>query len=275
MKFFKYLLLILLYLVAGFLFDGNHVWMILTTLGGAFILCSYFLLKVNMKSWRNEVLKILLPLFVLLFITSVNSSFYYSLKYLIFLPIIGLLSFWVVKMQRITMVMASVLVIVFATFIFSPNQMALFNQSKISGTIPYVELDLIDENGQAVSFDAKKTVVLDFWTTKCSACFKKFPAYEDVFEHYKDDVRVEVYAVNVSLKTDVFSETLERFQKLSYEFPTLFLTNSHSLKQKYNIDGYPHILINKNRQVEYSGAMGTSPFIFVNNLYSEINKTLK
>ena len=171
--------------------------------------------------------------------------------------------------------MASVLVIVFATFIFLPNQMALFNQSKISGTIPYVELDLIDENGQAVSFDASKTVVLDFWTTKCGVCFKKFPAYEDVFEHYKEDVRVEVYAVNVPLKTDIFSETLEKFQKLSYKFPTLFLTNSHSLEEKYNIDGYPHILIIKNRQVEYSGGMETSPFIFVNNLYSEINNTLK
>ena len=153
--------------------------------------------------------------------------------------------------------------------------MALFNQSKISGTIPYVELDLIDENGQAVSFDASKTVVLDFWTTKCGVCFKKFPTYEDVFEHYKDDVRVEVYAVNVPLKTDIFSETLEKFQKLSYKFPTLFLTNSHSLEEKYNIDGYPHILIIKNQQVEYSGGMETSPFIFVNNLYSEINNTLK
>ena len=275
MKLFKYLLLILVYLVAGFLFDGNHVWMILTTLGSAFILCYYFLLKANIKSWRNEVIKILLPLFVLLIITSVNSSFYYSLTYLIFLPIIGLLSYWFVKKQRITRVMASVLVIVFATFIFLPNQMALFNQSKISGTIPYVELDLIDENGQAVSFDANKTVVLDFWTTKCGVCFKKFPAYEGVFEHYKDDARVEVYAVNVPLKTDIFSETLERFQKLDYKFPTLFLTNSHSLEEKYNIDGYPHILIIKNRQIEYSGVMETLPFIFVNNLYSEINKTIK
>lgn len=275
MKLVKYTLIIFIYLLGGFLFGGNHKWMILTTLISVFVTCSYFLSKINTKYRRKELIKILFPLFLLLMVISINSTFYYSLAYLIFLPVIGLLSYWYVKKQSTSKMIVVMLVVSFATFIFFPNQLAFFNKSNISGSIPYVELDLFDVNGQKVYFDTDKTIVLDFWTTKCGVCFEKFPDYENVFKHYKDDVRVEVYAVNTPLKIDVFSETLELFQKLNYEFPTLFLSKDYDLEKKYNVESYPHVLVIKNQHITYSGRIETSPFVFVDNLYYKINKTLK
>lgn len=135
-------------------------------------------------------------------------------------------------------------------------------------------LDLIDGKGNTVAIDFSKTIVIDFWTTTCATCFKTFPDYEKVYNHYKKDENIAVLSVNVPLKKDSLPKTIELVKKLDYDFPTLYLSKTKDIEAKYHIDAFPHILIIKNDKITYNGLLETSPLIVINNLYSEINKAL-
>jgi len=185
------------------------------------------------------------------------------------LPIIGIIS----RRKHISNLVIGFFIIVFSSFIFFPNQIIYLTNKNSGNTIEYIGIELRDESGNIVKINDNRTTVLDFWTTSCSVCFEKFPEYEKVYNKYLNE-DVDVYSVNVPQKNDVLTNTFSKINDLNYDFQTLYLSDEEFYSKKYNIFQYPHILIIRNRKVVYSGSMVTSPIIFVNNLYSEINNTL-
>ena len=56
-------------------------------------------------------------------------------------------------------------------FAFSKN-----NNSHKYDRLP--EVTLVDKNKQKIDIHKNKIIVLDFWSTNCGICFKKFPDLE-------------------------------------------------------------------------------------------------
>lgn len=87
------------------------------------------------------------------------------------------------------------------------------------------DFTLLDENENQVSFsDFKgKPVVINFWATWCGFCVKEFPAFQIVYDEFKDEVNFMM--VNV---TDGEREKLdgakEFIKENNYTFPVFYDT---------------------------------------------------
>ncbi|MEZ4803071.1 MAG: TlpA disulfide reductase family protein [Gelidibacter sp.] len=250
--------------------------MILTTLLGTYII-SYIFFKYKKTSNPLKLgLIITTPITLLLFFLSIWSNFNYTITYLIFIPSSCFLAYNYQKKHALYNLLFSLSLFLFVAIVFFPNQFAYSQSIENPPNFQYDGLILSDNQNKNVELDSSKTIVLDFWTTSCGICFKKFPEYEKIYLKYKVNPEVEIYSVNVPLKRDTFVKTVELVGKLNYKFPTLYLSPEEidKLPDAYGINSYPHLLIIKNNHISYSGRMETNPLIFINNIYDEIDKTL-
>lgn len=87
------------------------------------------------------------------------------------------------------------------------------------------DFTLLDANETEVSFSdfKNKPVVINFWATWCGFCVKEFPAFQNVYDEYKD--KVNFMMVNV---TDGQQETIKSakafIQENNYTFPVYYDT---------------------------------------------------
>jgi len=108
--------------------------------------------------------------------------------------------------------------------------------------------NLIDEN----DFN-DKVILLDFWTTNCGICFKKFPQVQAVYEKYKNDSSVMILAVNAPLEEDKPNQAFDDTQKRGHTF-SVVITKDEDLAEKFGVKGYPTtFVINPNGQVIFKG----------------------
>jgi|GEM_PF-4997459 len=98
---------------------------------------------------------------------------------------------------------------------------------------------------------ADKMVLLDFWTTACGVCFQKFPELQTVYDEYKDDERVEIYAVNVPLKRDTGMMAEEMIKTRSYSFPVYYA--NAGIDTQLNVRAYPTALLISNNTIVARG----------------------
>ncbi|HEY9114686.1 MAG TPA: TlpA disulfide reductase family protein [Bacteroidales bacterium] len=114
-----------------------------------------------------------------------------------------------------------------------------------------------------------KIVVLDFWTTTCSVCFKKFPEFEEFYQKHRDREDIMIYAVNIPARiSDSLPEVKRIVDKLNFSFPILYALQDYDYYEKVmKINGVPHLAIfDKNGKLAYSGNFNNNPLILVNNL---------
>jgi thiol-disulfide isomerase/thioredoxin len=117
------------------------------------------------------------------------------------------------------------------------------------------QFTLSDSEGNAVTNKnfAAKLVVLDFWTTSCGICFKKFPLLQENAEAYKDHPIVEFYAVNIPVSRDTLGQGKSTMEELKYSFPNLF-ANGENVAKAFGVTFYPTVLIIKNgEEIIYRG----------------------
>ncbi|WP_157691816.1 TlpA disulfide reductase family protein [Polaribacter sp. KT25b] len=120
-----------------------------------------------------------------------------------------------------------------------------------------------------------EVIVLDYWTTSCGVCFKKFPEFEKLYLKYKENPNVKLYAVNIPIKRDTFGSAKKMIEKYNYQFPVLY-SDSDTIPKQLGFNKYPHLIILKNGKVRYNGypALGEDN-LFVNSLDDEIELLLK
>jgi len=264
---------IIIYLIFGGVFGGNHKLMISLTLPSILILSLLLFNKFENKEHLKLGLIITLPIFLIFFITSFFSGFSSSLIYLIFIPISVYLGWLISNRKSILILIFSFFLFVFVGLILFPNLFVLQNNIGAHKNEAFDGISLINKNKERVELDKSKIIILDFWTTSCGICFKKFPDLEKYYLEFKDNPNVEFYSINVPLKRDEFSEVVKLVDELNYKFPTLYAT---SLKEVENLGiyAYPHLLILKNGKLRYDGRLETNKYIFVNHLKSEIDKLI-
>jgi thiol-disulfide isomerase/thioredoxin len=100
---------------------------------------------------------------------------------------------------------------------------------------------------------ANKIVVLDFWTTTCGVCFRKFPQLQAFDEKYKSDSSVVVLAVNTPIEEDKPAQAFNDIRERGYTFPVV-ITKDEDMAEKLGVKGYPTtFVINRNGQIIFKG----------------------
>lgn len=130
-----------------------------------------------------------------------------------------------------------------------------------------------------------KIIVLDFWTTNCGICFKKFKDLEEVHKKYKNNPNIEVLAVNLPLDSRgkvesdslFFNRVKTHVYNKGYTFPVFKADSSFTYyKEAFDINGVPQIIVlNQQSKVQYKGLLHTDKFIKVDNIYNIIENLIQ
>lgn len=100
------------------------------------------------------------------------------------------------------------------------------------------------EDGKVVTNNTirGKIVVLDFWTTSCGVCFRKFPILEKKYLQYSGNPNVKFFAVNAAIKEDTIGQALVAIRSRNYTFAVLF-TTIEKAKNDFKVFSYPTVII--------------------------------
>ena len=243
------------------------------------------------RKWWGYVSPLLYSIIILLPFVGVYVSIviYYNALHglpILFMPIvafgIGYLVLFNIRkpVLRLLSTLVFVIILSITAYIGMPNYLSfIFNDPVVENT-NLSEITLKDQNLEAFALSQwkGKVVVLDFWNTACAICFRKFPVYNDLYLHYKDNPVVAIYAVNLKLKQRTIKQIMVTTEKLDYDFSFLYTTDSTAkiLRDQLNINGVPHlVIIDKNGEVHYSGGMITDKKVMVNNVYRMIDALLE
>ncbi len=264
---------ILSYIILGKIFKGNHKWMIFIISVEIFIF-SFLIFKFgqNKISFKNFILP--LPLFTLIFFVSFQSGFSFTLFYLIFIPFSSVLGVFYAKQKSQVILFVSIFIFAIASSILYPNWIVYSENRDAKIISNYKSIEFLDKENNIKLLDNKEIIVLDFWSTSCSICFKQFPKFEKIYLEYKNTPNLEIYSINVPSKGDSIGEAQNIVKKLGYKFPTLYVNSKEDIVD-LNIDSYPRLVIVKNNKVRYNGRLEMDGSIFVNHIKHEINKLLK
>ena len=104
-------------------------------------------------------------------------------------------------------------------------------------------------------------VLLDFWSSSCGVCYKKFPLLQSFFERAeKENSEIIVASVFVPyLKNEQEDKGASIIDSLRYTFPVWSTSSKDSLLKTLDIDAYPTvILLDKDRNVIYKGSLESS-----------------
>lgn len=119
--------------------------------------------------------------------------------------------------------------------------------------------------------------VLDFWTTTCAPCFRKFPELEEFSDAYADDPRVNVFAVNIiSSRGDEPGQAEEMIGRFDYDFRKLYATATFAeAAEMYGFRGVPAVVIyDTDGSVAYVGSAEFNPLVLIGNVEREVEKLL-
>ncbi|MCB0450969.1 MAG: TlpA family protein disulfide reductase, partial [Confluentibacter sp.] len=160
-------------------------------------------------------------------------------------------------------------IIILNSFVFFPNYFEWiqgYNSPKSIG-VDISKLNLIDSNGEKANLPRQGIIVLDFWTTSCAQCFKKFPKFESLSNKYKDRNDIVFYAINVPTKKDkTLDQIVKKIERYNYKFNKLYAIDQSQTEKLLNFNLYPRTFIIKDGKVFNTKQKLNSSNIVINNL---------
>ena len=243
------------------------------------------------KKWWGYVSPLLFSIIIIVPFVGVYASIviYYNALHglpILFMPIVAfcfgclVMTFIRKSFLKILSTLVFVILLSITAYLGMPNYLSyIFNSSEVKNAA-ISDMTLLDQNEEEylLSQWKGKVVVLDFWNTACAICFKKFPDYNNFFLHYSDNPEVAIYAVNLKLKQRTIKQIMATTEKLDYDFPFLYTTDSTAkkIREQLNIIGVPTlVIIDQSGKVHYSGQMITDKKVMVNNAYRMIDALLE
>lgn len=167
--------------------------------------------------------------------------------------------FYIAKQRWQKMLLLSVSAIASAFYFFAGIHYWLnyCNAGTISGKVtidaPANWRNYMDIKKDAIPTNTKQLIVLDFFNTRCGACFAAFPEVQKVYKKYKHDSRVIVYAVNIPYKADTPGMVLQLIGSRGYVFPIVI--GKKGLDSLFEIKAYPTVLVLQNEQIIFRGSI--------------------
>ncbi len=165
------------------------------------------------------------------------------------------------------------LLLMAGTYLTHINSFYYFEYSEEIGAL---DLDTpIVYQGDTITIDhfKGKTLVLDFWHTRCRYCFEEFPKFEKLSQKYSDRDDIKFFSVNVPLRVDEEGEAKERIESFGYSFEHLFMVSKtdHTL---FAVQTFPTLVyIDAEQNTMISGHLELSPLV-ANNSLSVISRLL-
>lgn len=266
-------LFIISYVFSGILFWGEHSYMLPFNLIVTFVI-SFFIFKKSANA-KLDYFIINVPFFSLLIFTSIiGKDFSRLMTYIIFVPLSSLIGYWFIKDKNLLKVILSFLLILITSNLFKDNFFSYYHNKNGQKDVPFPKVSLTDSNKNKIILNKNKIIVLDFWSTSCSICFKKFPDLEDTFKKYQLNKDIEIYSLNVPLKNDDFQNTTKILDSIGYSFPKLYAVSAKEIKDSLDIDSFPHLLIIKNGKIRFDGMLETNRNVRIYSIDSEIQRLI-
>lgn len=267
--------IILIYIILGTIFDGDHIPMIVILLSSIFGITIFYLNHIKSKSLMDAFV-LILPFFLFFLISGfIVNDFSRIAQYLIFIPLSSLLAhFYNVSRIKLLLPFSILLYYFIGNYLFI-TIFTFINNNNSEKNIAFSKTSLLDSSGKEIILDNSKIIVLDFWSTSCGICFKKFPDLELTYNKYKNNDKVQVFAVNVPLDEDKFSKTVKILDSIGYKFPKLYAKSFEQIEKNLKFNTFPHLIILKNNRIRYDGMFETQKNTFIYSIESEIDKLLK
>jgi thiol-disulfide isomerase/thioredoxin len=238
----------------------------------------YFTLRKISKTWNYAFFSILISLFI-----SVNLFFIICYKFgsYKFLPLslAGTISFLIFCVLTIfknvkIKIILYILIGVILSHLLYPQYIQYFSGNEKNKKL-LNNIILVDQNNKRINIDSihKKVIVLDYWHSRCGACFEGFPKYEELFSKYATNKDVLIGVVNVNFFTlDKENTAFELIKKYSFHKYKTGL----SLEQidSIGIKSYPNVMVfDSDKKLRYQGLIHYN--IGINNINNIIEKILK
>jgi thiol-disulfide isomerase/thioredoxin len=121
------------------------------------------------------------------------------------------------------------------------------NHGTFTGNVNYEQpanFEAFNKSGKLISdADLKgKIVLMDFWHTSCGVCFHKFPHLQALYDKYKDDPSVLIFAVNKPIDGDTSDKAFNMIEERGYTFPVV-IPQDAELPEKFGVFAYPKTFI--------------------------------
>lgn len=197
--------------------------------------------------------------------------------YLLFLPLVYYLT-KIYYRKRWLLLVLPIVILINSTVIF-PNyfEFIVGFQAPKSIDVDLTKLNVVDRDGNNVRINNKGVIILDFWTTTCGICFKKFPKFDELNRQFGGSDNIKFYSVNVPVKdNEPFEKIVNTIEKYNYSFGNLFATKRKRTEELLDIYAYPKLIILQNGKVSYTKfKVMTNPLIFINNLEYKLNSLVQ
>lgn len=234
--------------------------------------CSVLLLLIKFPQHKKTIALsftcTLIVIIALLFANGVHHgySFVKALKHLVGLPnliwsVVACTSAYIFFISKNIFVKSGILVISLSVCIFygfwginlyinylSFGTIYGKTEQQISvGWVNFINADSVSN----LRSDDHKILLLDFFSTGCGVCFKKFPIVQKTYEKYKNNSVIAVYAVNVPWERDTSGQAIEMIRQRKYTFPVLL--GKKKLDSVFGIEGYPTTIIVRGNTIVFKG----------------------
>ena len=235
-----------------------------------FVFIGYFyltLFAIKIFKEKLSVISIVVIVFGTMFLMQSYTIYLYSLGQISSAPIIliyclGIISaFFYAKFKQPINLLPFILSGCFIVFMFFQGWSFWIhyrNFDTFTGKVSYnlpAKFEAFDKQRNLIANNnfQNKLVLLDFWYSGCGVCFEKFPQLQAVYEKYRNDSSVMIFAVNKPIEEDKPNQAFEMIREEGHSFPVV-VTKDEDLAEKFGVKGYPTtFVINRNGQIVYKG----------------------
>ncbi len=242
-------------------------------------MCVLPFLGLFLKNTKQLVYTILSYTILMLVINVVleNQSFFYSFFSHLFVYVVLFTTGFLLRNHKKFLFIPILALVLFMKFGFNDYQSYIREVDNDYGNLePLPKIVFLDKNKNPIYLDSikNKVIVLDFWGSRCSICFKKFPYFEKAIQQYKSNPNILFYAVNIPYKNENIEQTIAFTKKnIHYDFEHLFALN-HNVYDSLHIKSVPTLLIIKNDTIYYKGNLVIDDKTKKHYLLTEIENAL-
>ena len=146
----------------------------------------------------------------------------------------------------------------YLVFIVQPKWKEYVAYGKLESNVNISQFKL-DASDSSFDFETigTKYVLLDFWSSTCGICFKKFPKLQELYDKFKENENVLIASVFITHENENYSDGTKLLREDGYTFPVIGCTDwKSSLISTLGIDGVPTVIIlNENKEVIFRGSI--------------------
>lgn len=88
-------------------------------------------------------------------------------------------------------------------------------------------------------------LVLDFWSSSCGVCFKKFPEVQKIYVEHEDNPNIAIYSVfcRMDTRNETVKMGVDMLKERGYTFPSLSMDMDDPVLKEIGVTAFPTVII--------------------------------